>query len=449
MKKIKLYVCEDLYPEYMYAIEKEGLECFDVNVRPYVCENTGNALLDISCFSHFLCGEFLEYIAKDGGYILTWGWLKNRREKLFSITFNKETVKRLVFIDAGIDETAESILKELSVHTGLPYIVLNTELNELSDFLRNTAEKYKSDLEKEQNTALINELSSQCAEYSAILDMVGKISSYLSKRDIVDKIKELFTIVFGAQHFKFYGSSSISNEEEYYYKMLKEDEFLLFKEENRFLLKVCWDGKIYGIIDASGFLFPGYIEKYLNLAIEISRFSGLVFHNSEQYEKIIESERELKYLSFRDAMTGLFNRAYINQIFPESVKNKKIVVFMFDIDRLKYVNDNYGHAEGDELIIRFAQIIGKCFREKDIVARIGGDEFVAVLYDADEKTAELIETRIVKAIESYNNDLDKKHLSLSVSAGYYTTDNEASTIEDLVKKADRHMYKDKARKKFN
>ncbi|XWX63936.1 GGDEF domain-containing protein [Desulfitobacterium sp. AusDCA] len=63
---------------------------------------------------------------------------------------------------------------------------------------------------------------------------------------------------------------------------------------------------------------------------------------------------------------------------------------MFDIDKLKYVNDNYGHAEGDKLIISFAEIMTKSFRETDIVSRIGGDEFTAILYDADEKTAKSI-----------------------------------------------------------
>ncbi|WP_208925051.1 hypothetical protein [Desulfitobacterium hafniense] len=85
----------------------------------------------------------------------------------------------------------------------------------------------------------------------------------------------------------------------------KEEQFVLLKEENRFCIKIVWDGIIYGIIDAGGFLFPQYIEKYLNLAIQITKFSALVFHNNAQYEKILESEKELRHMSFHYSMTGL------------------------------------------------------------------------------------------------------------------------------------------------
>jgi len=119
---------------------------------------------------------------------------------------------------------------------------------------------------------------------------------------------------------------------------------------------------------------------------------------------------------------------------------------MFDIDKLKYVNDNFGHIEGDKLIKSFADILNQCFRKEDIVIKIGGDEFTAFLYDGDEKTAKSIKNRILNLIDRYNEKLEKKHLKLSVSIGYVINQNNNETIEDFMKKADNLMYRDKMRK---
>ncbi|MBN2285983.1 MAG: GGDEF domain-containing protein, partial [Tissierellales bacterium] len=294
----------------------------------------------------------------------------------------------------------------------------------------------------------LNELRNQCAEYSAVFDMMGKISSYTSRREVIGKIKELFLFIFGAQDFKFWSEESEKLPKEIeILKVKKEDFYLFLKEENRFCLKIEWDGIHYGIIDAKGFMFPRYIEKYLNLAIEIAKFSGLVLHNNQQYEIIKASEKELMHLSFHDTMTGLHNRTYINRLLSENVKDCKTIVFMFDIDRLKYVNDHYGHAEGDQLINSFAMILAKSFRETDIVARIGGDEFAAVLYDADAQTAEIIKHRIIEEIKVNNENLEKKFLALSVSIGYAIPQSEKDSIEELMKKADALMYEDKMSKR--
>lgn len=149
----------------------------------------------------------------------------------------------------------------------------------------------------------------------------------------------------------------------------------------------------------------------------------------------------MKYLSFHDSLTGLYNRAYIDHIISEGENADKIVIFMFDIDRLKYVNDNYGHAEGDKLICSFARIIKDSFREPDIVARIGGDEFTTIMYNTYLEMAETIKGRIIDKINVYNESIES-HLKLSVSIGYAALDDN-ETIEKTMKKADEIMYADK------
>ena len=255
----------------------------------------------------------------------------------------------------------------------------------------------------EYSTSLV-EAQAQSAEYSTILDLIGKIAVYTNKRETIGKIKEIFMMVMGAQKFKYWDAEYEYNETAPEITELFADKNvskLLFKSENRFCIKIMQNAKLYGAVDISDFLFPQHLEKYLNFAIEISKVCGLVLSNIEQYEKIMKSEQELQYLSYHDALTGLNNRMYIDQVFNKE-KTNNMTVFMLDIDRLKYVNDNFGHLEGDKLIISAASILKKCFRETGVVARIGGDEFLAIIPEQDVQVAEMFKQRTEETI-SLNN----------------------------------------------
>ena len=253
-------------------------------------------------------------------------------------------------------------------------------------------------------------------------------------------------MVFGAQGFSFWSDRADFLPAEIRSLQASDADYRLLREENRFCIKIAWAGTLYGIVDVSGFLFTQYIDKYLNLAVEVAKITGLVFHNNDQYETILASEKELKYLSYHDTMTGLFNRTYMNQILAEPVRDRVISAFVFDIDKLKYVNDHYGHGEGDKLICSFAEVLKRSFRETYMVARIGGDEFVAIVYDSDDESCKAIIQRISELIRLNNETIQEKHLQLSVSMGCALAQKEAETIEALIQRADEEMYADKAAK---
>lgn len=492
MEKLQIFICENFYPEYKNAVQIEGFEDIELRVFPSLCDQKGrktevkemlgqvhknkstvicskscdalkllpegHSIRTITgnyCFSHLTCDEFLNYLTSQGSYIISSGWLKKWENHIEVMGFDKDTARRffqesnkqLVFLDTEMDENTGRLIKELSSYVGLPYMIVPVELEGVRLMLKSMVYEWRLHNQERVSTAVINELRNQCAEYSTVFDILGKISTFAQKRDVIGKIKELFLMVFGAQSFIFWSDQSDPLPKEIRELQASEEYYLLLREENRFCIKIAWDGILYGVIDVCGFLFPQYIEKYLNLAVEVSKLSGLVLHNNEQYEKILESEKELKYLSLHDSMTGLYNRTYINSILSDGIKDGKTCVFMFDIDKLKYVNDNYGHAEGDKLISSFAEIMKRSFRETDIVARIGGDEFTAILYDSDEDIAKAIKQRIIDLIRINNENLKAKHLDLSVSIGYARLEKENDTIEDLMNKADKQMYANKARKR--
>ena len=118
-----------------------------------------------------------------------------------------------------------------------------------------------------------------------------------------------------------------------------------------------------------------------------------------------------------------------------------------DIDNLKEINDTFGHKEGDAALIETANILKSNYRESDIIARIGGDEFVVIPVGTAGDDIEKIVDRLKKSLEIYNSE--RKHeyrLSLSIGVTYYDPENPFS-IEELLIQADKLMYEHKKNKK--
>lgn len=500
MNKLNIYVCENFSPEYIKTLEIEDFgNSDDIVIKTYPCmcvkksnKEKASKLLQASisdnhdgfilcskycdilkvvpetssfeirstthCFNHYANENFINYIVRKGGYMVGLGWLNNWRENMENAGFDRETARifykdfcrELVFFDAGIDTKAEQKLNELSQFLELPYTIIPFEIEAIAILLRSVIYEWRLHNNRREYTKSIAEAQSQCAEYSAILDLIGKISSYTNKRETIERIKEIFVTVLGTQKFKYWNSDYEDNNLPEEIKDLfinSEKVFLLFEEQNRFCISIQQYNKLYGVIDVSDFLFPQYLKKYLNFAIEISKVCGLVLSNIEQYDKLLKSEKELQYLSFHDSLTGLYNRTYLNDLFNERKKISNAVVFVFDIDKLKFVNDNFGHLEGDKLISAVADVLLNCFRETDTVARIGGDEFLAYLPECDMQMAIMIEERIREAIRTYNKNQHKSYLKISLSIGFVASDNKEDNIEVLIKHADELMYADKKSQK--
>ncbi len=178
-----------------------------------------------------------------------------------------------------------------------------------------------------------------------------------------------------------------------------------------------------------------------------------LLREQQRFKRHLEMERksmteELRRLSQTDALTGLLNRRALEDAVEELLAtpeagSRGFAIIMFDIDHFKSINDRYGHAVGDMVLQRTAQILGPCLRAADLFARYGGEEFIVVMGDVTEasarSTAERLRETLAQAIVS-----DEHGLKVTASFG---VDWQAQCVfenwEELVVVADNRLYQAK------
>jgi diguanylate cyclase (GGDEF)-like protein/PAS domain S-box-containing protein len=151
------------------------------------------------------------------------------------------------------------------------------------------------------------------------------------------------------------------------------------------------------------------------------------------------SEVKLRYLSTHDMLTGIYNRAYFDEELDRLKKGRKfpVSIVMADVDRLKEANDHLGHAAGDELLRHAAEVFRGAFRGDDVAARIGGDEFAAILPNTDESALTEALERLQAALILNNAEHPENPLSLSIGAA---TAHSGEELMAAWRTADQNMY---------
>lgn len=167
-------------------------------------------------------------------------------------------------------------------------------------------------------------------------------------------------------------------------------------------------------------------------------------------EKLKENYEVSLSMALTDSLTGLYNRRYLNAhleklLQQDGEQRKPIAILMFDIDHFKSVNDTHGHAVGDEVLIAFANRIKGRLRTFDILARTGGEEFVAVLVDVGLEKACYIAERLRRGIanDPMPASTDDGELSITCSIGGAYVGRDVASVDDVIERSDKLLYEAK------
>ena len=168
----------------------------------------------------------------------------------------------------------------------------------------------------------------------------------------------------------------------------------------------------------------------------------------ETNSQLLEAQQALEQMAVTDPLTALYNRRYFTERLSEAFgmidrEPVAIHIIMFDLDHFKNVNDTYGHQMGDAVLLQFSHILRRAVRKNDIIARIGGEEFVIAMFNIPSDRANAAADRIRAEVEKYKFESDGYKLRMTTSVGvasYPDLKLENPTLEKMLQEADEALY---------
>lgn len=202
--------------------------------------------------------------------------------------------------------------------------------------------------------------------------------------------------------------------------------------------------------------FPGYfkllswydtklalVQSELELADR--KIADINFQNIKFQKALEDNNKKLVGLALKDPLTGAYNRRYLDErLHEEFLKAKRynqcFTLISADIDHFKLINDTYGHAFGDIVLIKLVQIIKSSIRKTDYIARTGGEEFIVVCHSSNELGGIIIAEKMRKIIENSSFRFEGKDVPVTMSFGVVNYFPEVKSVEELVRISDDRLY---------
>ena len=267
---------------------------------------------------------------------------------------------------------------------------------------------------------LANTLNTESSRESSLLEQLQTTLD-------LDKLLDIFAME-AAQYIKFTGlyfTSKITN------KVLRGSRKA--KHERQFELKL--NNEFIGTISYS-INSPVSMHNYQDIQ-RIHQIMLYPLKNALQYHQAMQ-------LAMQDGLTGLGNRRYFDEQLKRAMHNAnrhhaQVGLVLGDLNKFKDINDTYGHATGDQVLIEFANVLRTCVRDSDSIFRFGGDEFAIIVENASNDALDIIQKRVDSALES-NILLAKYQVGCSLGTTFMNrADNESSLFE----RADKALYRRK------
>ena len=437
--------------------KKSGLSLPDA----FICANDSMALTALSAL------EKMGYKVPDDVIVTGFDNTINARNSTPALT----TVRRPVYTSGvkaaevlynllnGVEQPKSTVMEPnviFSESCGCPLPVQQ----HITDFKKNTYQRIERN---NANVHMINRLTAALAEAETAEECYDRLSAVMPQLEC-----EKFCLCLVADWDDSFNSSSVLDDNEYPELMTAPliwengkrrsvDCFLsreMFPEKQEtggninYFLPLHFGERCLGYYVMTNSDFPIYSLLCHTFTMCISNS----IENISKLNHINKAMDELNRLYVIDPLCGIYNRnGFINvadHLFHDCINNQRPIMMSFiDMDRLKFINDNYGHKEGDEALKRLAAALKESCGKHSVYARFGGDEFIIFTADVNESTQEALEKRFLQSIDNANKYIRKPY-RLSASIGsVIVVPQQGDTLYSIITQADEKMYRVKRNKK--
>lgn len=417
---------------------EDGSIIWHGNIREITDDKT-NKIIETAIDGFFIADDKGEIIKINQAFVDILGYSRNeivgRKIPYFEKRENKCEVKEHIkYIKTAGSDRFETIYKnkageKLDIEVSVTYLNLDNQIDLFFGFVRDITERKKN----QQEIRKIKERLELAVEGGNI--------------GIWDWNIKTGGAYFNKNWFKMIGyqEGELNYNVESWEKLIHpDDKNRVNREINKFL-----NGEIKSYISEHRIKTKAGNYKWIKDIGKVSRVDkrgkpvrAVGIHLDIDKEK--KSRKQVEYLSYHDSLTGLYNYRYLMEEIDRISNSRKypISIVIADLDRLKFINDNFGHKMGDQYIKKAADILKNTFRQEDVVSRIGGDEFAVILPDASIKEAQNIISRVKKQFEIIREN-SKEFRFFNISLGVSTIENSSMSFEQGYKKADKKMYEQK------
>ncbi len=450
--------------------------CFRSSVLDYPKEKVNFQTADL-CFKFLINEKFIRQLIDEASYILTPSFLKRWKQvinkkwqfdRTGAIDFFHESTKKIVFLDTKTSNNLTKELIALSEYIKMPYEVLSVGTDYLKLKIQKVYQDWLNDKERKEYHQKLAKTAASLADFQMSFDFLKNISQSFNEKDIIHNTFEIFNVLFrpanlfflslryrgrNKLHFKnFRGLISESDEKKAYeqlkdfYAQNKKDtgkSYCMTEDRKGFILKITHKEDVLGVFMLQEAFMQEYLKKYINHALSLVTVLGLAISNARSFSELNDMKDKYRFLSFHDSPTGLYNRTYFDEemkrISNDLERFKPVTLISADINNLKETNDAMGHLKGDKLIKESVKILASSIRKTDILARIGGDEFCAILPKTSLSLAAERFEKIKVLTDRYNQQ--SKDIKISISIGMYGTEkDQTADLYEIFRKSDEMMY---------
>ncbi len=418
-----------------------------------VCENI--------CFSNIIGGQFVKYLLGNGAYLVTEPWLDKWDRYIGEMGFDQETASRyfrefasrLICVTGSTDQDVSGRLAEFASFLDLPFSFIESDRHLIRLLLQRLHSGWKLRIAERDLNGQLNYYRRQSADLLTVFEIIKSLSGVENVHSVLQTLKQALSMLFSCERVDL-----LLVDRETFETVLSDihrdflkDRFqkqMVLEKGSGFLVKIEHSGKTLGIIDVRNFRFPQHLDQYLGFSLNISAVTGLAYANARKMEIIRRNEAQLEHANSFDSLTGLYNRRRFEREIDRLSRTSPptdVCLVMCDLDGLKLINDNLGHAQGDLAIFGTAEILRSCMRENDIIARLGGDEFAALMIECSQDIVDSLKERLDRSLEKFN--LGNPDLQIDFSLGFSPVFSSSQNFQEMLKQADDRMYQEKRKKK--